>query len=441
MRGKLKCVFCLFLLSALALPAAQSAESGRSIETGGHQEHLQYAIYLSRHGVRSPTKPPAAYNAYSAAPWPQWSVPPGYLTTHGYALMKLFGAYDRAKLASEGLLSQSGCRDAGHVTILADSDERTRETGNAIAQGMFPGCRVKVEAQPEGKPDPLFHALRTGVSESDKALAVSAVEGQIGGDPQNLTEAYRRQLEALDGILAGCGRSTQRESHRTSLFDIPSSIKPGKGDHPLQLRGPLSTASSLSENLLLEYTEGLTGQALGWGCLDAANLRAVMELHTAASEIEQRVPVIATLYASNLLDHISKSLEQAKTGKPVAGALGMPDDRLLLLAGHDTNIAAVAGVLGLHWIIDGRMDDTPPGGALIFELWKTTEGTYRVRLFYTAQTLDQMRKASALTLTNPPLEVPLFVPGCSGPDMSCSLHDFAETVSREVDSRLVSSGK
>ena len=428
-------VFVARLLVPLTcfLAAGQTNGATRSDEAGGDNPRLQFVVYLSRHGVRSPTKAPSQYNVYSAAPWPEWSVPPGYLTPHGYTLMKLFGAYDRVKLAEERLFSDSGCEDAAHVTILADSDQRTRQTGKAIAEGMFPGCRVNVEAKPEGTPDPLFHSLHAGIGRPDQALALAAVKGRIGEAPENLTEVYRPQLTTLDQMLAGCGLA-HPQHHRTSIFEIPSKLAPGKGDHPLELRGPLSTGSSLSENLLLEYTEGMQGQALGWGCVDEGSLRSIMELHTAQSEIEQRVPVIARMYASNLLDHIVKSLEQAAAGKPVAGALGTPGDHLLFLVGHDTNIATVAGVLDLNWIIDGRMDDTPPGGALMFELWRSAAGGFRVRLFYTAQTLDQMRQTSALTPNSPPSQTPLFVPGCSGPDMSCSLQDFAQTVSRSIDS-------
>jgi hypothetical protein len=61
---------------------------------------------------------------YSAVPWPKWDVAPGLLTAHGYQLMRLFGAWDRVKYSGEGLLAPSGCADAAHVTIIADTDKR-----------------------------------------------------------------------------------------------------------------------------------------------------------------------------------------------------------------------------------------------------------------------------------------------------------------------------
>ena len=80
-----------------------------------------------------------------------------------------------------------------------------------------------------------------------------------------------------------------------------------------------------------------------------------------------RTPAVARIYASNLLDHIRITMEQSVTGRPVDGAIGKPGGRLVVLVGHDTNIVAVAGALGIDWIADGRADDSPPGGALIFD--------------------------------------------------------------------------
>jgi 4-phytase/acid phosphatase len=425
MMRKLPLLVCLLSIVSSFLVAQTTPSSSETKEVD-----LKFVVYLSRHGVRSPTATPAQYNLYSAAPWPAWDVPPGYLTAHGFELMKLFGAYDRSNLADEGLLSAAGCGDADKITIVADSDQRTRETGKAIAAGLYPGCAIPVHALPEGTADSLFHTDPIHFDPADPSPAAAAIAGRIGGNPANLTEAYRSQLAELDRILATCGATPSAQQHqRTSLFDIPASLSPGKGDHPAELRGPLNTASTLVEILLLEYAQGMDASSVGWGCVDGAKLRSLMELHSAAADFNQRTPAIARMQASNLLEQIRISLEQAATGKPVPGAVGKPSDRVLFLVGHDTNLANVAGLLNLTWIADGRRDDTPPGGALVFELWKNRKSEeYSVCAYFTVQTLEQMRSGSELTLTHPPERVPVFLPSCSGTDYFCSWPVFKQAI-------------
>lgn len=411
------CLLVLLATSALAQTPAKAP--------GKEDADLQFVIYLSRHGVRSPTGKAPQYNIYSSAPWPAWDVQPGYLTAHGARLMELFGAWDRSELASKGLFREQGCEDAAYVTVYADSDQRTQETGKSLAKGLFPGCNVHVQFLPEGTNDPLFHSLPDRGDVAAREVAAAALAGRVGGDPVNLVAANRPALAELDHILASCG--TPVNARRTSLFDIPSTISPGSGDHLAEYKGPLSVASTLSENLLLEYTEGK--QDVGWGCVDGARLRALINLHTSAVDVTQRTPAIARAQAANLLDHISRALTQAITQKPVAGAISRVSDRALFLVGHDTNLENIAGSLQLDWIADGRRDDTPPGSALVFELWKDRKtGTFSVKTYFTAQTLEQMRTTATLSPANPPARVPVFLPGCGRQDASCSWSAFEKTL-------------
>ncbi len=420
---------CLFLFSfLLAQPSAS--------QTPDPDAKLQFVVILSRHGVRSPLTAQADLDKFSAAPWPKWEVPPGILTAHGYELMKVFGAWDRAKFSGEGLLMPSGCDDAPHVTILADTDQRTRETGKALAEGMFPGCEITVHSQPDGSVDPLFLPRKARIGQPDPALATAAIAGRIGGNPANLTETYRPQLTELDRVLSGCGRLPPNPQ-RTSIFDIPASLKPGTAEFPVLARGPLITAATLIENLLLEYTEGMSTADTGWGCVDGATLRFMMQANVAAWDYSDRTPASARTYASNLLDHIRSTMEQSVKGAPVPGAIGKPGDRMLILVGHDSDIAPVAGALGIDWIADGRVDDTPPGGALVFELWCSPKAAPFVRVAFTTQTLEQMRNSEPLTTSNPPAEAPIFVPACGGADLSCTWDGFSAAMRQAIDPDFV----
>jgi 4-phytase / acid phosphatase len=429
--------FRLLVLLMLVPTASWSLAQASGEPTGIRAADLQLVVVLSRHGVRSPLTSQADLDKFSAAPWPKWDVAPGIQTAHGNQLIRIMGAWDRSYWSEDGLFTPTGCEDARRVTIVADTDQRTRETGNALAEGIFPGCGIEIHSRPDGTVDPLFRPLISGLFHPDSELAAAAIEGRIGGDPKNLTEAYRPQLAALDRVLAGCGKLPLNPK-RTSIFDIPAFLKPGSGDAMISASSPLATASTFAENLLLEYTQGMSDADTGWGCLDGATLRYLMQLDTAAWDYSARTPTLARMNASNLLDHIEKTMEQSASGKPVAGALGKTGDNLVILVGHDSNIAAVAGALRIDWVLDGRIDDTPPGGALVFELWRShSDGNYFVRLYYRAQTLEQMRQAQPLTPANPPTIAPVFVPGCSGPDLSCSWDKFSEAMHQAIDPAFV----
>ena len=131
--GTLHVALYLLLSSACALHA-QMPDHGPSKSATEMRDELRFVVIVSRHGVRSPTGKLDQLDQYSQSPWPAWSVPPGCLTEHGAQLMTLFGAYYREQLASGGLLAASGFTDAAKIRIIADSDQRTRETGEGDCQ-------------------------------------------------------------------------------------------------------------------------------------------------------------------------------------------------------------------------------------------------------------------------------------------------------------------
>jgi 4-phytase/acid phosphatase len=110
------------------------------------------------------------------------------------------------------------------------------------------------------------------------------------------------------------------------------------------------------------------------------------------------------------------------------------------LSGHDANLANLSGMLGLSWRLPGyQPDDTPPGGALIFSLWRQPDtARYLVRAEYLAQTLQQMRSAVPLTMAAPPAKEDVAVAGCeSATEIGCSWDAFARALQRAIDDRFV----
>jgi 4-phytase / acid phosphatase len=401
------------LIGALLLVVwpAGSADTGNAA--------LQYVVIVGRHGVRSPTWENARLNAYSAEPWPSWPVPPGYLTPHGRQLIELMGAYYRQWLRAEHLLGAPGCQDAARIYVRADSEQRTRETGRAFAESLLPGCTLEVHAQADGQPDPLF----SGFGTPDPRKMLAAVRERLGADPQKLVADHRVALETLQSILQG---------KRQEPAAIGAALK---GKSP-ELTGPFATGSTFSEDLLLEYAEGMKGPALGWGRLTRGQLERVLEIHAVYADLMRRTPYLAQARGSNLLAHVLRSLDQAATGKPIPGGLGEPGGKVLLLAGHDTNLSNLSGMLGLSWKLDGyQPDDAPPGGALVFSLWRDSGGRYSLRLRYLAQSLDQMRNADQLSLAAPPESQDLALPGC--PSAGCPWEAARRTIEKAIGPEFV----
>jgi 4-phytase/acid phosphatase len=430
--------FVSLALAVVSIPWSAGFVLAQGTPASG--EELKFVAIVTRHGVRPPTVSNDQINPYSAEPWPKWDVPPGYLTAHGRALMKLFGVYDRAQFARAGLFSPTGCADAEHVYFWADTDERTIETGRALAEGMLPGCTVEVHSAPAGTSDPLFRPGAAGFGPADLDLAAAAVSGRIGGHPEALLTAYRPALETMQQVLLGCQPGAKCPPVKQSLLELPFSLGPGAGGL-LEMRGPLATASSLASDFLLEYTNGMEGNDLGWGRLTESNLRQMMTLHTAYADLMWRNPRIGRALASNLLSHVVKAMEQAVAGKAVPGAIGRPGDRMVVIVGHDANLVNIQGTLNLAWLLPGDLpNDTPPGGALVFELWRQPAGgEYSVRTYYTAQTFDQMRQALPLTLDSPPAKAPVFVPACSTAKAGspCDWKAFQRTIETAIDPAFV----
>jgi 4-phytase/acid phosphatase len=378
---------------------------------------LKLVVILSRHGVRSPTWTQDRLNAFSAQPWPTWPVPPGELTPHGFDLLTRLGSQERATLAEKGLFAATGCADAESVFIYADSDQRTLASGRALAQGLFPTCPPPLHALPEGTNDPLFHAdVQPTPTETAAGLAELTQRLNV---PTNLPDL--QLIAQLQRILLGCTLQADctPEHPPTSLLPTgPLTAVPGKGDHIVDLKGALPTASTLSEDLLLEYADAMPPANVGWGHVDEDHLRSLLALHTTYFDLLHRTPTLARLSNGELLHHIALTLRQGIEDKPIHGALGNPGQKLVLLVGHDTNLAAIASLLGLHWTLDGRTDDTPPGTELAFELWQTAPptpdhpATYTVRTTVTQQTLAQMHDSTRASAT-PPVYTPLVPKGCT----------------------------
>jgi 4-phytase / acid phosphatase len=416
MRALASCAALAFALTAVCARAQEPAQAAAVRST------LQIAVVVSRHGIRAPLNF-SSLDKYAAQPWPAWPAAAGELTEHGARMMQAFGAEYRRYYAAEGALPQSGCPEPGTVYFWADREQRTMATAQALARGVAPDCDVPVDAVESGT-DTLFHAV-PALGKGDAETARAALDGIIGAAPDALLRAYYLPFARLDAIL-DC-----RVAACLSVTSVPSAIKLDRKSGLASLAGPLDVASTAAENLLLEYAEGMPEP--GWGRLDRQAVLDIAQLHILAETVNHGNPYVARAEGSNLLAHVAATLDQAAAGVKKPGTRVPPGARFAALVGHDTNLANLAGILRLSWLLPGyQFNDTPPGGALVFELRRPAKGAPFVRLFYTAQSLDAMRGSQ----TNAPVErVPVYVPGC--PTLDCPLPTFDAVAKAAIDPRFV----
>lgn len=177
-------------------------------------------------------------------------------------------AYYREWLTGEHLYSSTGCQDSSRIYIWADSGHRTVDTGRALAESLLPGCGLAIHSQPDGRRDPIF----SGEGVPHPEIEARALSERLGPEPEKLIADHTAALTALQFVLAG-------EKGMPGKL-IESAIGVSVKAKSVVLTGPFATGSSLSEDFLLEYTNGMTGTDLGWGRLTKQNLFSVLELHT-----------------------------------------------------------------------------------------------------------------------------------------------------------------
>jgi 4-phytase / acid phosphatase len=248
----------------------------------------------------------------------------------------------------------------------------------------------------------------------------------------------------MQNVLLGCAPGATCVPARTPeipFLGAATTIAHSKGDHIAELEGPLALAASFAEDFLLEYADGMPMGEVGWGHVDEAQLRRFLIFHSESFELMHRTGGVAALEASNMLLRIERTLEQRADRKALPAAIGPPDSKLVIIDGHDTNIAGVAALLGLHWNLDGRSDDTPPGTQLAFELWQDDRGIYSVRVTTTMQTLRQLREMQDLTLATPPARATVTPADCNPAHEKCSWPDFRALVGRALSQENAPSGE
>ncbi len=409
---------------------------------------LKQVIIFGRHNVRAPVADNTTLNMFSAKPFPRFGVDPGILTDNGAKLETILGGYYRLWLIKEKLLTGNDSADANFVYFRANTLERTIESAQRFALGLLPAGGVNVNAYPPNESDPLFDPIGAGAARLDSRKALAAVNGRLGSNGQPLNSAYASELALTRSILLGypAGQIPPPAAPAgvTDVTAIPINITAAVPGLPVNVGGLMPIALAV-DPFVMEYADGLPLSDVAWGQLNTAGISQTTRLYNLVIDLECRTPYLAGVQSSNLASHVVRSMLQAATGNALTGALGNPSTKVIMLVASDNNIGGLAGLLHLDWLLPGYQPDyCAPGGALVFELRQSqSTGEYIVRTSYIAQTFDQLRNRTVLTLAAPPASAPVFIPGCSAGNATfdCSLEKFVEVTKHEIDLRFVDQTK
>lgn len=217
------------------------------------------------------------------------------------------GAYLRTVYARAELLPGTGCPAVNAVQVWADgSSDRTRRSGQILADALAPDCGLVARHGPAGAPDPVFDSGR--VCLLDPAEALAAVQARTAVGTAVTDKAADKAIAALKRIL-GPGACAAVQA---ACLDGPSTLEAGPAAPTVagpRIAGPLGLAAAVAENLLLAYAEGLPADQVAWGQGSPETLAVLAAARRRAADLLRRTPLVATFRAATLLRMLADLLQ------------------------------------------------------------------------------------------------------------------------------------
>jgi 4-phytase/acid phosphatase len=424
--GSLKAVLT-GLLIAVAIEGPGLAQTIKLADDG---TVLKQIIIFGRHSIRVATSDTNSLDECSANPFPDYfGVRVGYLTLNGQKAAGLMGSYFHDYLRHEGLLTGDASSDLAHSYFRANVIERSYMTAAKFGAKLIPDANIPVHTYNPTNPavaDPVIDPILAGFATVDPVRALTEVQGVFGSGP-NLSSAYSGELSLISNVLYPPGTQPLYPGTSPTNNAPPGSFDPTTVPITLTTNAPpyytgnvinmggLDSTVTAADPFVMQYADGYTNTDVGWGRLTLDELSQQTRINTLQISIAMRQPYLARVQSSSAASHILRSMNQAISGEPLGGAFGDPQSQVLVIISSDYYLSGLAGLLDAHWLLPGYQPDfCPPGGALVFELRQVkANGQYLVRVFYTAQTFDQLRHLTTLTLAEPPATMQLFIPGGS----------------------------
>lgn len=389
------------------------------------EEQLTGAVYVSRHGVRSPYPPGGPGWPVHGQTWEAWSAGPvkraaafgmtdrafaaQELTPHGKTLVPPLGAAVKQAWSAAGLNI-----DCGRVRAYADDSTRDVQTARLWLGGL--GCAEVGVAVANGSLPAMVPVLSDDALQPNGKCAVATeaqARGRFGGDAEALTEAHAAGIELAQRALAmPAAADVCRDlpnGTACALRSFPYAYD-GMPWHGL-FHGPLYYAQYFAESWMFEYLSGLPDFANS--NLTPDEVVQLYGLHVAVMGMGGNA-FNARALGSAALAYVAVAVREIARGHP---------DNVRALFAHDTNQLYLRQLLDMDWIVRGwPMHAAPTGGALVFEV----RGQF-VRTVFRAQSPRAQHSGAGDDVA----EAVLVIPAC-GAEL-CPVEDFVRVVADAVD--------
>ena len=393
---KLTAVLLLMTMLMTAMYSTAAAEELPEDPAAGEQYTLDRVVVLSRHNIRSPLSGSGSVlSEITPHTWFPWTSAPSELSVRGGALETIMGQYFRQWLEEEGLFPENYQPEEGAVRFYANSKQRTSATATFFSAGLLPVGDTFVEWHAEyDTMDPVFSPSLTFLTPSYEEDILSQI-GEMGGGAG--LEGLREELRDAISLLIDVTDMEESEGYQAgdfgSLLEDPTEIILEEGREPA-CRGPIRTATSVADALILQYYEEPDAKKAAFGHeLTDDDWRLMHSIVDKYTDMLFAAPLVSVHVAHPLLEEIRSEL--------------LADGReFSFLCGHDSNIASVLGALGVkdYTLPDTVEQKTPIGVKLVFARYLTpeNEADYTVSLVY--QSTQQLRDLTLLSPENPPMQ-------------------------------------
>lgn len=392
MKAKICGSLCLFS-AAVLLPGAYAETTSDVQQAIPHTEELLNVVVVSRHGVRSPTQSAEKLQGWSDKKWPAWPVAAGLLTQRGFYLVKETWALNRARAP----FTYGVCPKPEDVQIIADVDERTRKTAQALNEGLYPNCGYQVKVT-SASHSAIFSPLKAKVCRIDY--------------PKELEEKLTQKVVGINDRFA----SEMAEISKLTGHEFNGPMRAKASKYKVGFKGAPYDCSSITEIFALEWGQK-PEQKAAWGQLDWNGILRLMPIRVAVFSAINRDMEVARYKGSALANKIIESLDHGP--------------KYTYLIGHDTNLANLGEIFDLNWRLPDRaQNENTPGGYLTFEKW-AVNGQPEIRVFYSALSPEQIH---AEKVTKPTDDFEILPRGTR-------FEEWKKTYSRRLQSNCIADDK